>query len=166
MVFTFSLRVLATIAKGLRQGQNIPTPIKSNQVMITKHRCWPTDIDFFFHMNNAIYFRHFELARWELLPRTGLLQHAMKENWMFLAVEQDAKYMKMIRPMQEFECHTCIHVSDGKWLDFQHSLVSTDGKTKYSEGVVRAVVKRRNGKTVRPNEFPDYVQEQLVDVLK
>jgi|TARA_B100000795_G_C22562969_1_gene347087 acyl-CoA thioesterase FadM len=161
MVFTFSLRVIATICKGLIQGRNIPTPIKPDQVMTTVHRCWLRDIDFFGHMNNAIYFRHFELARWELLPRTGLLQHAIKENWMFLAVEQDAKYLKMVRPFQQFECRSTIEVADGKWLDFKHSIWSMDGKIKYSEGTVRAVVKRSSGKTVRPSEFPDFVQERL-----
>jgi acyl-CoA thioesterase FadM len=157
MVFGFSMRVIATIAKGMFQGRDIPTPIRSGQVITTIHRCWPNDIDFFMHMNNAIYFRHFELARWEILPRTGLLQHAIKEKWMFLAVEQEAKYLKMIRPLSSFECRTQVTITDGKWLDFHHSLFSMDGKTKYSEGTVRAVVKRRNGKTVRPSEFPEFV---------
>ena len=157
MVLTFSLRVIATICKGLYQGRNIPTPIKPSQVMTTYHRCWFRDIDFFMHMNNAMYFRHFELARWELLPRTGLLQHALKENWMFLAVEQDCKYLKMVRPLTKFECRSSITIADNKWLDFHHSLWSMDGKTLYSEGMVRAVVKRRNGKTVRPSEFPEFI---------
>ena len=157
MVLTFSLRVIATICKGLYQGRNIPTPIKPSQVMTTYHRCWFRDIDFFMHMNNAMYFRHFELARWELLPRTGLLQHALKENWMFLAVEQDCKYLKIVRPLTKFECRSSITIADNKWLDFHHSLWSMDGKTLYSEGMVRAVVKRRNGKTVRPSEFPEFI---------
>ena len=157
MVLTFSLRVLGTIGRGLIRGRDVKTPISSSDVITTVHRCWPTDIDFFMHMNNAIYFRAFELARWELLPRSGLLQHAIKENWMFLAVEQDAKYLRMIRPMTQYECRTKIKVTDNKWLDFDHSLWSMDGQICYSTGNVRAVVKRSSGKTVRPSEFPEFV---------
>ena len=63
MVLTFSLRVLGTIGRGLIRGRDVKTPISSSDVITTVHRCWPTDIDFFMHMNNAIYFRAFELAQ-------------------------------------------------------------------------------------------------------
>ena len=44
-----------------------------------------------------------ELARWELLPRIGMLQRALKEGWIFLVVEQQAVYTKPIKPFQRFQ---------------------------------------------------------------
>ena len=155
MVFTFSLRSLARVARGFTR--QIPTPLTKESEVSVSFRCALTDCDFFWHQNNAAYFRCAELARWEMLPAVGLLQHAVRQQWMFLVVEQECKYLRMIRPFSRFEIRTKCSVLDDKWLVFHHDFVSPDGLTTYAEAKVRAVCKRTSGKTVRPSEFPEFI---------
>ena len=53
--------------------------------IITSFRCWPIDIDGYYHMNNASFLRVAELARW----RIGATMNMMPPNLQcrFLLVE-------------------------------------------------------------------------------
>ena len=54
----------------------------------------PIDIDVFFHMNNSRYLQNAELSRWRTLPASNLASRvATKEGMMFLAVENNIKYI-------------------------------------------------------------------------
>ena len=91
-------RVVRTVVRSYAHPK-IPLPITRESVVTTKHTALIKDNDFFMHMNNCMYFRHAELARWEMLPRSGLLQAAIKNNWMFLAVRQDANYIRALHSL-------------------------------------------------------------------
>ena len=88
MVVGHAIRAMGRIVKGLvsKSSTAIETKTSGEISLKTFHFSRPVDCDFFFHMNNCMYFRHAELARWELLPRTGILQAALKHKWMFLVV--------------------------------------------------------------------------------
>ena len=159
MVFTYTFRVIRTILKGISVGPRITEPIHRGTVLTTKHRCQLSDVDFFLHMNNSMYLRHAELARWELLPRTGLLQKTINERWMFLAVEQRTTYKKEVKPFSRFQILTSVAIEHDKWLNFCHRFVDMKNEKTFAVCDVRAVIKRASGelkgKTVRPSEMPD-----------
>ena len=161
MVFTFSLRAAARIAKGYltRASHPVPTPIAPTDTFATTARCALADVDAFWHMNNAMYFRHAELARWELSSRSGLLQAALRNKWMFLAVAQEAVYHRPLPPLSQFHVVTCMVPRNDKYIDFTHVFQSLDGSTTFCTAEVRAVVKKTSGKeagkTVRPSEMQD-----------
>jgi acyl-CoA thioesterase FadM len=161
MVFTFTLRAAARIAKGYltRARHPVRTPIAPADTFATRARCALADVDAFWHMNNAMYFRHAELARWELSARSGLLQAALRDKWMFLAVAQEAQYHKPLPPLSAFDVVTSMVARDDKYIDFTHVFQSPDGSKKYCTAEVRAVVKKTTGteagKTVRPSEMQD-----------
>lgn len=159
MVLGFTARVLGRIAKGL-YAERIATPILARTEMMTRHFVRPVDCDFFFHMNNASYFRHAELARWELLPRLGMLQIGWQQNWIFLAVDQQASYLHPLPPLTKFDiCTTAAFDDTGKYLDFTHEFVS-DGKTVCTVRI-RTIVKvggngPLSGKTVKLKDLPEF----------
>ena len=142
----------------------IPLPITRESVVTTKHTALIKDNDFFMHMNNCMYFRHAELARWEMLPRSGLLQAAIKNNWMFLAVRQDANYIRALPlfPLwATFEIRTSFaQDSGGKFIDFTHDFYKDD--EMFASLKVRACIKLsrgpERGKTVKPIDLPDFFQ--------
>lgn len=167
MVVGHALRAIGRVAKGFYVRRSSPVPCST--VMITDHYSRPVDCDFFGHMNNAFYFRHAELARWELLPRTGILQQAVKHKWMFLVVSQDADYLKPLPPLSTFSVVTkATKCEADKYLFFRHDFISPDGSMTYCTANVRAIVKHMRGhlrgKTVRPSEMDDMTDEEWLTI--
>ena len=158
MVLGFGVRTVARVFRGFR-GDPVPIPVTPSQNMVTEHFVRPSDIDIFFHLNNAMYLRHAELARWELLPRTGLLQKAIKDRWMFLVVSQDADYLKPLPPLAKFTMNTRAEPDEtGKYLMFTHDFLYKD--EMYATARVKAIVKRTTGdyagQTVKPKDMPEF----------
>ena len=72
-------------------------------VHVSYHRCWPQDIDMFMEMNNGRVLSVFDLGRFGLAQRAGLLQ-ALKENrWGLTMAGCSVRYRKRIRPFVKFK---------------------------------------------------------------
>ena len=158
MVLGFGFRTVARVLRGFR-GDPVPIPIAPSYDMVTEHFVRPSDIEIFFHLNHAMYLRHAELARWELLPRTGLLQKAVKDRWMFLVVSQDADYLKPLPPLVKFTMNTRAEPDKtGKYLMFTHDFWYKG--EMYCSARVKAIVKRSSGElagqTVKPKDMPEF----------
>ena len=184
MVLGHGFRAIGRIVKGLWHTSRVGTlPIvvrpsvsssfskgkETNRtkriVLKTDHFSRPVDCDFFGHMNNSFYFRHAELARWQLLPQTGILQLAIKYRWMFLVVQQSAEYLKPLPPLTKFHVRTTATTDvNDKYLWFHHDFVSTtDENDVYCTAKVKAIVKHfggdQAGKTVRPSQMNQLTKE-------
>ena len=79
-----------------------------------------------------------------------------------MAVEQTITYLKPIKPFQRYIVSTKMTHKDNKWLFYEHTFLQhpSDVKqgvepVKYSVITLRAVLKERTGKTVRPQELID-----------
>ena len=161
MVLGFGLRTAQRVFRGFYLSERVPLPIAPSTSMVTEHFVRLSDVDLFFHLNNAMYLRHTELARWELLPRTGLLQKAIKDRWMFLVVSQDAHYLKPLPPLVRFTMDTRVAPDEsGKYLMFTHDFWYRD--ELHCSARVKAIVKRTTGElagqTVKPMDMPEYFE--------
>ncbi len=157
--------MLLQICKGyLKQ----PTVTK-NKTIECAFRCWPIDIDLYNHMNNANYLRVAELARWNAFPGSGLFDAAVKKGIMFLAVEQSITYYKPVPSFGKYVVATSIDIyKDDKWIWYTHTFLQHPDNVKvgqearkYAEIKLRAVVKEKSGKTIKPSEqlaFPNASQ--------
>ena len=52
------------VANQMFLGYAFPGKVAITKAAVAQFRLWPTDMDFFFHMNNASYIRVAELCRW------------------------------------------------------------------------------------------------------
>ena len=126
-----------------------------------KFQCNITDLDTYFHMNNSKYLHIAELSRWRVFPTSKLLNASIKNRWMFLAVEQNIVYKKPIQIGTKFIVRTTIDPLDNKWLIYNHYFeqdpddIKETGKEpiQYCHVTLRAVIKEKSGKTVRPSEM-------------
>lgn len=154
-MITFTLRIAHQLLRGYL-SRPVVTPEKTVAIAF---RCWPIDIDPFFHMNNSNYLLNAELARWRTLPAGEILlsKAVSKEGMVMLATENHVRYMHPIGPLQKYEISTtCTVDSQDKWLYFRHTFQEhpDDVKGKAREFAVvdlKAVVKQRNGKTIKPS---------------
>lgn len=153
----YTLRVAAQIGLGYLYPPSINLVKKCVPVAF---RCWPIDLDTYLHMNNANYLRVAELARWRIFPVSGLMKLSLERGWMFLAVEQTITYLKPIRPFQRYIVSTKLSHKENKWLFYEHTFEQHPADVaRGSEAVkfciinLRAVLKEKGGKTVRPLEL-------------
>lgn len=153
----YTLRVLSQIALGFVRP---PVLNKAKRSVDVAFRCYPIDIDTYLHMNNANYLRVAELARWRIFPVSGLFAASLNHGWMFLAAEQKVTYLRPIQPFQRYVVSTTMSHSDNKWLLYTHTFVQHPGDVKagkealvYSVIHLKAVLKEKGGKTVRPGDF-------------
>jgi len=135
---------------------------KKISTAVVPFRCWPIDMDVFMHMNNASYLRIAELARWRLLPQTGMLAEVVKKGWVFLAVENSVIYKKPILPFQKFVVEISIHTTKDKWIHYCHKFLQHPKYVKAGEEPIEyarvnlmAVIKQKDGKTVRPSAMKE-----------
>jgi hypothetical protein len=171
-MFTFTLRMLNQLMLGFARPSTVTRArgIPSTDVAF---RCWPIDLDIYMHMNNSCYLRVAELARWRAFPATGLLGKVMRDKVLFLAVEQQIRYLRPIAPFRKYVVSTtCTVHEDDKWLWYRHVFEQhpddvKPGKEagKYAIIDLKAVLKEQSGKTIQPSSqraFSPFSEELFV----
>ncbi len=147
----------------------------STKAVVIPFRCWPIDIDCFLHMNNAKYLLNAELSRWRTIGNTRELIKRMtsKEGILFLAAENKVKYLRPIAPLQRYVISSTLQIDDeDKWLYYRHTFQEhpddikgrddNGGAKTFAIVDLKAVVKERSGKTIKPSmllEESDFYKE-------
>ncbi|MGB0497928.1 MAG: acyl-CoA thioesterase [Rubricella sp.] len=92
-------------------GRRAPLPLDG--VHVSRHRCWPWDIDMFGEMNNGRILTISDLGRIPLARRTGLLPVLMKNRWALTMAGASVRYRRRIRPFATVELSSaCIGRDD------------------------------------------------------
>eukprot|EP01031_Cornospumella_fuschlensis_P030183 gene30183-36461_t len=153
---------LGRIINQLVQGYIKPVRVVKNRAGLiswdTPFRCLPIDMDIFMHMNNAMYLRVAELARWRIFPKALASSKKSGLGVLFLVVESKVQYMRPINAFQSFVINTALSSSDDKWLHYKHVLQAaptTESQDPEVFAVVhcRAVLKEKSGKTFRISDL-------------
>jgi acyl-CoA thioesterase FadM len=156
----FTIRIINQLVRGWMK----PLPITSTKNAPISYdvamRCWPIDIDIFMHMNNAMYVRCAELARWRIFPQSSSLRMTSMSGILFLAVDQQVVYHKPIMPFSKYIIRTTISTTDNKWLHYCHTFQQDPSQVKsgqdpkiYAVVNCRAVLKEKSGKTVKIDQI-------------
>lgn len=95
-----------------------------------------------------------------MLAESGMLVYMVKNQIVFLAVEQTITYSRPILPLQKYAVTTTVTVSDDdKWMYYHHSFDEQadlkGGKVPKHYALIhlKAVMKESTGKTVRPSQL-------------
>lgn len=189
-MLTFTLRVLYQALYGTISPPKISPVTRTVDVAF---RCWPIDLDAFLHMNNSRYLQNAELARWRTVSAGGKKlrsRFSSEEGMLFLAVENRVKYLRPIAPFERYSVSTTCTVDseDDKYVYYRHVFEQhpddvvreVDGGGGGGGGVplryavidLKAVVKQRNGVTIRPSTlikeskfYKEWITQKEVDVL-
>jgi len=122
-----------------------------NNPHIYNGRAGILDIDIMQHMNNASYFTHTELARWELFAQSGLIDWAKSRNAMFIFAAASIRYRREIKAFQSFEIHTHIIGADNKSVFISQDFHSTDDNQLLAQYICRSIL--CNSNIIPPSEF-------------
>ncbi len=111
----------------------------------------PTDIDLLRHMNNGRYLSLFDLGRWDLLVRTGLLDAMRERGWYAVVAAETITFRKSLALWQRFTVESRLIGHDDRAILIEHRAV-VRGEV-YARVLVRARMLRRAGGSVSHEEL-------------
>ena len=122
--------------------------------IVTPFRCWPIDMDYYFHMNNSSYLKVAEFARWRINGATGQASLLARKNWRFLVVENKIQYLKSIAPFQRYAVETSLFANDNKYMTYRHVFRHlTKPEVIFATLEAKFVMKEMSGKTVHVDQL-------------
>lgn len=119
----------------------------------TPFRVWPTDLDVLGHMNNGKYLTIMDLARVDLMMRSGFWRRLRERGWYPVVAGQTITYRRSLQPFQRFDVRTDVLGAEGQWLYLQQVFCSRGQEVAHA--VVRARFLRREGGSVSVEELFD-----------
>lgn len=117
--------------------------IAFHDVSVVKFRVWLNDIDLNFHLTNSRYFSVMDLGRTDLLIRSGLGKHFIKNRWQAVLGSASLRFRRSLKPFQSYELHTRIIGLDEKWAYIEQRFLSEEGLVAY--GIVRGIFVGKGG---------------------
>jgi acyl-CoA thioesterase FadM len=77
-----------------------------HQIGVRQFRVWPTDLDIFRHMNNGVFLTLMDVARFDMLKRTGAWKAAKRANIYPIVVGETITFRKSLTLGQTFNIET------------------------------------------------------------
>lgn len=109
-----------------------------------QRRAWPWYCDAYRHLNNAVYLRLAEDARWAWTARTPLFGLAVSSGWRFLVGGADLIYRREIPLLSRFEIVSRVIGADERWIYMAQEFVLPSGAIA-SRVLIRAMIRSRQG---------------------
>lgn len=138
----------------LLRARRMP-PVGVFDVVTSRFRVLPTDLDVNLHMNNGRYLSIADIARFEMLQRTGLWKQLMSRGWYPVVQSSTITHRLSLKPWQKFEIETAIMAFDEKSVYLEHRFV-VKGEIA-ARLVVRGRFLKRSGGTVPLGEISEAV---------
>jgi len=112
---------------------------------------WPPDLDVLFHVNNGVYLSMLDVARVDMLLRSGMAQRLRRAGFYPVVAAETIRFRRSLQLFQTFEVETRIIGWDEKAFIIQHHFLRRDALV--AEAVVRARFLKRKGGTVSTHEL-------------
>ena len=157
------VRLILTLA-----SKHWGSSLKIDEECSTPFTVVPTDLDLNLHMNNARYFAWMDLARLDLLQRTGLLRILKSNKWFPVVADETISFGKSLDLFNKVNVITKIRGWDEKFI-FLEQRFKRDNET-IAGGIVKSCILNKNGpiptKTVLSALMHDKKSPELSNWIK
>lgn len=153
-MFGYAYSIASRMARG-RWMTELPTEGEH----WSNHRAWPWQCDFNWHLNNALYLRNAELARWQWFARSRQIRAFYGEKMSFVVGSQLIVHTRAVPFMSSHRIRTRTLGVDGGWLfvaqDFflNSAAKNLSDDKSHAAGVLLMAAILRRGKRVAPETF-------------
>lgn len=130
-----------------RHRKDPPLPVDG--VHVSRHMCWPVDLDFWRELNNGRTLTIYDLGRIPLAQRNGLIAALRANGWTMTMAGVTARYRRRVVIFHRFEMRSAIIGHSGRFIYIQQSM--WDGKEALNSVLYRVAVVGKNG-IVPPRE--------------
>lgn len=117
---------------------------------------WPPDLDVLLHVNNGVYLSMLDVARVDLMLRSGMAPLLRKHKIYPVVAAQTIRFRRSLQLFQAFEVETRVLGWDEKAIIIQHHFLRRGELV--AEAVVRSRFLRRRGGTVGSQELLELLQ--------
>lgn len=159
------------LIKELVKVRNAP-PLDFHDTHVTHHRVWPFDIDQFMELNNGRTLTMFDLGRFSMGVRVGLLKALRQERWALAVAGAVIRYRRRLKPFERYEIRTRGLGWDDRFFYIEQQMWKMNGQCA-NQIVLRTAVTDKNG-IVPPDvvrkaigadtengDLPDWVKQWL-----
>ena len=124
-----------------------------DQTFTRTYRVWLTDQDMFMHMTNSRYLSFSDLARLNLLIRTGMMNALRKNKWKLEICAQTRTITRMLKTPNAFQMSCEIEGWSDKYIAFNHEFTRR-GRTHAAVNTLMRVTDEQ-GRAVAPQLLID-----------
>ena len=117
----------------------------------TPFRVWPTDLDLLRHVNNGTYLTIMDIARLDLLARSGVAARIRARGWYPVVVAETISFRRSLTLFERFEVVTSCLGWDDRSI-FLSQDFERQGKV-VATAVIRARFLGRDGERVTPEQL-------------
>jgi acyl-CoA thioesterase FadM len=121
---------------------------------------WPPDLDVLLHVNNGVYLSMLDVARVDLLLRSGAAATLRRHGFYPVVAAETIRFRRSLQLFQVFEIETAIIGWDDKAFLIEHRFWR--GAELVAEAVIRARFLRRKGGTVSCRELLEALGRPIV----
>jgi acyl-CoA thioesterase FadM len=118
---------------------------------VTSFRVWPNDLDVLRHMNNGRYFSILDLARVDLMVRSGLWAKLNAAGLYPVVVDERMRFRRPLKLFDRYTVRTTVIGWDEKHIAMEQ-IFFVDGK-EVAGGIVKARMLRKSGGSVSTAEL-------------
>jgi len=111
---------------------------------------WPADLDVLWHVNNGVYLSMLDVARVDLMLRSGALRRLRRHGFYPVVAAETIRFRRSLRLLQSFEVETTVIGWDDKAFLLRHHFTRADELV--AEAVVRVRFLKRRGGSVSSQE--------------
>ena len=115
---------------------------------VTVMRVWPTDLDFYMHVNNGSYLQMMDVARTNWMAEIGGLAPLRAKGWYPVVAANTVRYRKSLLPWQKFEIHTRLLGWDGRMNYIEQDVVRNG--TLYAQAFIAGRFLGPKGERIAP----------------
>ena len=135
-------------AKDLLIARRMP-PLAMGETHVSYHICWPWDVDMFLELNNGRTLTLYDLGRFMLAQRGGLIRAIVSNGWTLAMAGATVRYRKRVTMFQRIEMRSRAVGWDDRFMYLEQSMWNAKGDCT-SHVLYRAAVLRK-GKSVSPD---------------
>ncbi|UBT80439.1 thioesterase family protein [Pseudomonas amygdali] len=117
-----------------------------------RFRTWFNDLDINGHVNNGRYWTLFDLGRTDVILRSGLMSSLLKHKWTPIVGSGAIRFRRELKLFQPFMLETRILTWTQTQVVFEQRILTGDGQTLASRGLVLAGLYDRGKRCYVPVE--------------
>ena len=119
-------------------------PLSLYGTHVSRHVCWPWDLDFWMELNNGRTLTLFDLGRIPFARRLGLIGALQREGWGLTVAGVSVRYRRRITMFQRFEMRTRLAGWDERFFYIDQSLWNRAGECT-TQALYRTAVFEKRG---------------------
>ena len=134
---------IVRLIKDLIVARHMP-PLKLTDTHVSRHICWPWDLDIWLELNNGRAMTLYDLGRTMLAQRVGLIGALRQNRWGLTVAGTTVRFRQRIRGFERFEMRSRAVGWDDKFVYLEQSMWKSNGVCA-SHVMLRTAVTDRNG---------------------